>query len=329
MDNPTGPKKILKSTHNKLFASIPESIHNLQAQIDEVRGAQQELQAAQKNILSKVQNSGYIRVSDTEIMTKIFSGAKMYVDPRDVGLVPHLILDGEWEHDITLAWLSVLKENDVVLDIGANFGYFGVLAAQQTNRSCKAVLFEANPNLIPYLHKTMTVNSFGDCATIENSAVSDKQGRAKLNILKDYLASSSLHDAAALNEFNANGAELEVETSVDVPATTVDIYCKENSIKAVNVIKMDIEGYEDKAYDGMRKTVKNSPDITLFIEFTKQAYAFPEKFYDLMLKDFGHVYQISREGRIVKPKKNDYESVIGSGKEWSMPVFSKKSDLAG
>jgi hypothetical protein len=66
----------------------------------------------------------------------------------------------------------------------------------------------------------------------------------------------------------------------------------------------------------------------LFIEFTKQSYENPEKFYNEMLKDFGHLYLIDIDSNIVKPLKTDYASVMGGSDDWVMPIFSKNSKLA-
>src|ERR1700744_5610690 len=77
---------------------------------------------------NRLKNSGTITISENEILTKIFSGIKMYLDPRDLSIAPHIALDSIWEHDITAAWLKVLGADDVVVDIGANYGYFGALA---------------------------------------------------------------------------------------------------------------------------------------------------------------------------------------------------------
>jgi FkbM family methyltransferase len=282
------------------------------------------LDAVQEQVLNNLKNRGFLKLSDTEILAKIFSGAKMYLDPRDVGLVPHLLLDGDWESDVTQAWLKTIQPKDVVLDIGANFGYFGLLAAQQANRDCTVVMFEANPNLIPYIEKTVMVNSLQNCSVVENLAVSNKKGSVQLNVLKDYIASSSILPVDKLNKYNQNGAKFEVAKSVKVPAVTVDEYCAEHGIKTLNVIKMDIEGYEEEAYAGMRKIIKASPDVTMFIEFTKQAYKSPKKFYNDMLEDFGAVYLIQPDGSITTPQETSYDRVVGTGEQWSMPVFSKK-----
>ncbi len=282
-----------------------------------------------QEVYQRQKNSGNIVLSESEMVAKIFSGLKMYLDPRDIAVVPHLVLDGIWEHRITAAWLEVVRSHDTVLDIGSNFGYFGAIAAQKTDKKySKIIHFEANPHLIPYIRKTLAVNWLNEQSVIENLAVGERKGKLTLNLLKDYIGSSSVLPIEHSAEYMQDKMYLELAEAIKVDAVSIDEYCKQYDIKHVNLIKMDIEGFEDKAYAGMRQTVQASPAITLFVEFTKDSYEEPKAFYNQMLKDFGHVYVINDDGRITKPKQVTYESVIGDTDDWVMPIFSKNSKLA-
>ncbi len=121
---------------------------------------------------------------------------------------------------------------------------------------------------------------------------------------------------------------VETAEEVTVPSVTIDGYCRKHNIGSVDLIIMDIEGYEDKAYHGMRGTIQASPSPTLFIEFTRESYKDPKAFYNMMLQDFGNVYIMDDEGYIMRPPKTDYEYVIGGGDDWVMPIFSKNVKLA-
>src|SRR4051794_20302585 len=114
-------KRAISKTRDKLLAEVIKSISELDTKIVTFQQDQLDLY---HELEGRIKNSGTIQLSPNEVMTKIFSGAKMYLDPHDIAVVPHLVLDGEWEHDVTHAWLSIVKENDIVIDIGANFGYF-------------------------------------------------------------------------------------------------------------------------------------------------------------------------------------------------------------
>lgn len=333
-------KKTIIKSRDKLLSTTLESINSMSKRIDLLDNnqvkANQEQREQSRHILTlcnevneKLRNSGTIRISETEILTKTFTGLKIYLDPKDISVTPHLALDSIWEYNITYAWLSLLNPNDTVLDIGANFGYFGALAAQKTEKkNSKVIFFEANPNLLPYIKKTLSVNWLNEQSIVENLAVADKPGKVTLNVLKDYIGSSSLHTTHHIDNYMHNKMhKVETESSIEVDATTIDEYCKQNRLNELNLIKMDIEGFEDKAYQGMREMIRSSPRVTLFVEFTKDSYEEPKLFYNQMLEDFGNVYLIDQMGKLVKPKSNDYESVIGSPEDWIMPVFSKISKL--
>ncbi len=327
-------KRIIRTTRNKLFSSIMKPLREIERKVSIIEEKQEIIATQQVDFYNKfssqikAQGSTILRTSDKEIVVKVFSGVKMVLDPKDISVTPHLALDGVWEHDITGAWLNVLKASNTVLDIGANFGYFGLLAAQQTHSSkSKTVFFEANPELIPYIDKSLSINNYLEYSSVENVAVSDKEGTLKLNTLKDYIGSSSVHSIEHLNEYVGKKIHLKPDKVVEVKATTIDLYCKKNDIKTVDLVKMDIEGYEDSAYKGMRETVKKSPNITLFIEFTKYSYNNPEMFYKQLLSDFGNVYTIRRDGSLLNQKKISYTDLSSKVDDWIMLVFSKKANL--
>lgn len=333
----------IKKFRNKFLNNITEAINQLDKKV-EINSSELEnkidainklqiqtalYQPAIHNEIIRVHNSGIMNVSETEVVAKMFTGHKIYLDPKDVSVTPHLALDGIWEGDITKAWLSVVGPNDVVMDIGANFGYYGILAAQKTDKKkSKIIFFEANPHLIPYIEKTLSVNWLNEQSIIENLAVGDKEGAVKLNVLKNYIGSSSLHSSKHIDAFMHNKMKIIVDSTVTIQGTTLDTYCLNNNIDNINLIKMDIEGYEDKAYQGMREIVKASPNITMFIEFTKDSYGNPRKFFDQLLKDFGYVYSISKEGDIIRPSRSDYDTLIANEDDWVMPIFSKNPKLS-
>ena len=277
------------------------------------------------NSESKLLNSGTIVLSDKEIITKIFSGIKLSLDPRDVAVAIHIALDGIWEEQITKAWMKLVGERDTILDIGANFGYFGVLAAQKTSKKkSKVVFFEANPNLIPYINKTLDINWLNEQCSVVNNAISNRSGTVTLNILEDYIGCATLQSIDHLGKYMDSKMHLKLGEAIKVPAITIDEYCSKNNIKTVDLIKMDIEGFEDKAYEGMRKTVAGSPNLKLFIEFTKDGYENPKQFFKTLKQDFEYIYLINKDGDIYNPKDKSYNSIVGGTDDWVMPIFSKK-----
>lgn len=304
----------------------------LDAKIDAVKLAEEQsrkqLELLNTQLASTPKQVQTIQIDDKTLLTKLFTDLKMYLNPNDISVAAHIALDGIWEKEITRAWLSVLGADDVVLDIGANFGYFGLLSGQFTNKKkAKIVLFEANPHIVPYVKKSASLNWLNEQTVIENLAVSNNNEEVTLTLLKDYAGSSSVQPFQHLDNYMHKKMQLEVEESIRVKGVTIDSYCNKNNIDKVNLIKMDIEGYEEKAYEGMRETIRRSPAVTMFIEFTKDSYENPEEFYQKMKEDFGSVYLINSNGNIIKPSKTGYADIIGASDDWVMPVFSKRSAL--
>lgn len=296
------------------FMRIENDIRTLALEIHQVR--------------LKQTNNGLLYADKNEVIVKLFNGLKIYLDTRDISLTPHVALDGIWEQSITTAWIKLLKPKNVTFDIGANFGYFGLLAAHVGDKkSSKVVFFEPNPKLIPYINKTLALNWYIENSSVENMAVSEKSGKAELTILKDYLASSSLQSSEKLEEYLGEKMALEVDETVVVDAISIDEYCSRNDIKSIDLIKIDIEGHEDKAYAGMKKIVKSSPDLTMFIEFTKEGYKNPENFYNQLLNDFSSLYLIDENGKFYKPTHNSYSEVVSKEDDWVMLVLSKNDTL--
>lgn len=324
-------QKTITKVRDRLFAKVMTTLNLLN---DRAGGIETRLDTIEKNLRqidqynSNTNNVQTIYISPTEVLTKVFTDLKIYLNPSDMSVAAHIALDGIWEKETTQAWMSVIKPEYTIFDIGANFGYFGLLAGQFTDKKrANVVLFEANQKLIPYINKSISINWLNEQMRVENLAVTDKKGTATLNVLKNYIGSSSLQTLEHLDSYMHEKMQLEIAEKMKVNSTTIDEYCLQKGITEINLIKMDIEGYEEKAYAGMRKIVKRSKDITLFLEFTKDGYEDPESFYNLMLSDFKNVYIINPEGNLVKPKNSSYRSVIGDTDDWVMPVFSKNANI--
>lgn len=231
-----------------------------------------------------------VQMHGTTMLTQLYTGQKMYVDSRDVSIAPHIIVDGLWEAHVTRAIATLLQEDDTFFDIGANFGYYSCIAATRTNRHHDTInihAFEPNPEIAALLHKTFSINGLTDTARIVEAGVAEKPGDLTLHLGGDMWGGSSFRKELTHNK--------KAET-VTVPVTTVDAYCKEYKIAQVDVVKLDVEGYEDHAYAGMHHTIKANPQMRLVMEFTFGAYENEPDFFAQLQSDFKYMYYIDPRG---------------------------------
>ncbi|MFC7542969.1 FkbM family methyltransferase [Siccirubricoccus deserti] len=117
-----------------------------------------------------------VAVDPQTILCRILGRYKFFVDCRDQGLAPHLMLDGYWEYWVSdFIWRNV-KPGETVADIGANLGYYTVLLADLVGPGGRVMAFEPNPRLFDLLQRNVAINGFSRWANCHAKAVAAKSG---------------------------------------------------------------------------------------------------------------------------------------------------------
>jgi FkbM family methyltransferase len=218
----------------------------------------------------------YAYLGDHMAICRILTKHKLYVDTRDTGITPHLIMDGFWETWLTQCLVQIIRPGDVCIDIGANVGYYSILMSALAGEKGQTVAVEPIPRIAGLLRQTAGLNypGFG----VAEVALSDKTGKTILHI-----PDQSLGDASILQRSD----RLTVSKSkVKVQTITFDLLMEQMNIKKVDVIKMDVEGAEPQVFDGMNKTMENNPGLKIIIEYSPYLYADAKKFTEDLFSQF-------------------------------------------
>ncbi len=163
-----------------------------------------------------------------------------------VGSGTHGCWLGSYEYEKRRVFERMVGVGDVVYDMGANAGFYTLLAAELTGPSGRVVAFEPVPRNLRFLREHVRMNCLPN-VTIINAAVADRAGTA----LFDEGANPSMGRLAA-------GGALEVRT------VTVDDLVSSRQIRPPAVVKIDIEGGEVEALLGAQRTLsENRPRIFL------------------------------------------------------------------
>lgn len=173
---------------------------------------------------------------------------KIYLDDLDS---LRLSIYKDWEPFETSLMEKLVKEGDVVLDIGANIGFDTLMLSKLVGKTGKVYAFEPDPKNFSIAKKNISENKINNVVLL-NMAVSDKNGQMELYISELNTAANSM--------FNEVGSK-----STKVNAVSLDKYFGPDF--RADFIKMDIEGSEGMALKGMTKIINNSKEIILITEY--------------------------------------------------------------
>jgi FkbM family methyltransferase len=191
-----------------------------------------------------------------EVVLEIPLGVKLTVFQNDIGVGLPLLLKGAFEPMQTGIFLQKVKQNTVFVDIGANCGYYSMLAGKLATKG-KVIAFEPDSENFALLVKNTTLNGLKNI-TAQQKAVSDKDGIS-------YFSSEKLNKGESSLSKDLKGEAVQ--------AVTLDSYLKSKKISHIDVLKIDIEGAELFALKEAFVSLKNGP-TTLFIEYNPSRIEF-------------------------------------------------------
>jgi FkbM family methyltransferase len=186
---------------------------------------------------------------------RLFFGEDMYItfppyyDVKFYGA--YVVSDAEVR--MTKYLIKTLKKGDIFFDIGANQGYYSILASALVGNFGKVYSFEPDPRNISVLMKNKREN-----VVVIEKAVNDSSGKLDFYSVVGISGVSSF-DVKYISEYRYR--------KIQVEAITLDFFCSSEKI-VPNYIKIDVEGAEEKVLVGASELLtENSPIILLEVWF--------------------------------------------------------------
>jgi FkbM family methyltransferase len=207
----------------------------------------------------------------------VVNGYKMLLDENDV---MHLSLF-DYDPIETEIVKTNVKKNDIVIDVGANIGYYTLLMAKN---SASVFSYEPEPQNFDLLKKNVILNNFSSNVKLYNKAVSNFYGHSKLVSTDGTMARHKLDK----NRFGTK--------SIDVEVTKLEL-------DKIDFAKIDVEGTELLVLQGM-KTLPNKMLIEFNSTNLKESGSNYEDFFNFLEKYT--IKEISKKG-IFEP---DYDRLI-------------------
>jgi len=215
-----------------------------------------------------------------------------------------LLINGEYESEALALLQGVTSHDAVFVDVGANIGALVVPLARKLG-SGKVIAIEASPAVYPYLERNIELNDLHNvrlhhCAALDCGL----DHLAFYEAPRDHFGMGSLAP-----QFSGK--------AVHISAETLDSILAREGIDEVDVLKVDVEGFEGQVFEGATKLLARSKTPIIIFEFCdwaeRRAQKRPIGYAQRFLLDLG--YSIYRLADFMSPRPQPLRNVLTAGYE--------------
>ncbi len=185
----------------------------------------------------------------------------------DSVLARALYVGAGFEESELSAFRTFLRPGLKVLDVGANIGLYTVLSAKAVGDQGHVWSFEPFAGALAYLRQNLALNGLGN-VTVVGKAVADTVGQSELYVFPD---GAEVYNSLGARQRPAE--HLQSAGAVPVEVTTLDAFAESAGLASVDLIKIDVEGAEERVIAGAQGLLNASKDVTLLIELYEPSAA--------------------------------------------------------
>lgn len=174
----------------------------------------------------------------------------------------NIFLADVYEAGLTRFVASVLRPGDVFVDVGANIGYYTLVAASLVGGSGRVIACEPEEQNFTLLQANVETNQYRQVRLLQ-TAVGDKAGTVTLHVnplnrggnsvlpfMKYKTGTHSYNREQMEQKYGGDTLEQKVEMR------TLDDILEAEHISSVRVMKIDVEGFEEAVFKGMEKMLE-------------------------------------------------------------------------
>ncbi len=225
-----------------------------------------------------------------DLLVETRDGFWMVVPAWNLDVAPGLVRDGFIEPWTSAVFRHCIATGDTVFNVGANFGYYSLLAAQLVGRTGKVFAFEANPTVFCYLVKSVYWGGYPDVVRAFQAACVSPQWhnqpiriqydpqfigggsilatRPSIRELSDcFWTAANIHHTLDENRcFQPRSLSTESVTL----GKTIDSIIPENLV--TNCMLIDAEGSESHVILGAEQMIRRSQHLSIIMEWDPSSY---------------------------------------------------------
>lgn len=223
---------------------------------------------------------------------------KMKIIPNDKGISSELMIYGNHEPLTTQIISDELIEGMNCLDIGSNIGYYALLESKKVGPTGIVWAIEPSPENFFILTENIKLLDYDNVKAF-NFAIGDVNGEIEFIISKK----SNWSKVKEENDLVEEGDRI-----IKVTLRTLDSFVLENNLKNIDLLRMDVEGYENKIITGGLEFLKKFKPI-IMIEIHKMIMG-----KDETIKMLEKIRDINYENYFFIPRIFDSQ-IIGEKKD--------------
>jgi FkbM family methyltransferase len=257
-------------------------------------------------------------VSMSEAPVIASNGLRFYPIKETVFL--QVRMEGYYEKAISDITEKFIRRGDIVVDVGANFGWYTMLMCSAVGDVGKVFSFEPNRKMFEVLSKNIALNAFENRVLAKQIGIGEAKGVALLRATEGEYGLGHVLNAEDISDENSyNTQEIAIE-SLD------DLFV--NEVGNIAFIKIDVEGFEPFVFFGGQKILESQNPPILQVEFNADALRLRgtdvvDQFVEYLNKMNAQIYagqsgKLVRKNVISSDENNDLFIIPKSGK------FSKR-----
>lgn len=184
----------------------------------------------------------------------LVNGVEMLLDPSEG--IQRQMMKGQYEPTQTQWVRNHLKPGGVFVDVGASFGHYTTLAHSLVGPGGQVFAFDPSPVAFASLKSAIDAAGIPNVMVI-NAAAGNQQGELVIYMPP---ASATLHSPSAFESHPGF-------TPVSVPMLRLDEFGPLTRCASIDMLKMDVEGFEPDVLEGMRGLIADAKVKRIICEF--------------------------------------------------------------
>lgn len=193
-----------------------------------------------------------VAAADIDYERDVPAGFRFAGNTRDLlGLMVNLF--GVWEPNLSAFLTNRLSDGDTFIDVGANTGWFTVLAASRVGKNGQVTAVEASPEIANKLRHNLDLNALDNVRIIEAAASAEP---GEVDIVPGPAENTGLTHVSRHDPLSGTTA---------IPADTLANLLTDEEISRARLVKVDVEGAEYDVVAGLAPALVKFPQTCEFV----------------------------------------------------------------